>query len=84
MVGRVLHIDGFDNLITNIKSGDVPPGKAVIAVGGHRIHGISQFYAHAQGLAAIMGSSGYLEISLKNGSAAKFTGAKVGHEVRLE
>ena len=84
LVGRVLHIDNFGNLITNIRSSDLPAGKVTVAVGRHRIHGLSGFYSHDRGLAAILGSSGYLEISLKNGSAAAFLAAKVGHEVKIE
>jgi len=84
LIGRVLHIDNFGNLITSIRTSDLPQQKITVAVGKHRIKGISQFYAGAKDLAAIVGSSGYLEISLKNGSAANFLRAKVGHEVRVE
>ncbi len=84
LVGRVLHIDHFGNLISNIRSGDLPAGTATVGIGKHRIRGLSGFYAHTRGLSAIIVSSGYLEISLKNGSAAEFLGAKVGHEVRVE
>ena len=84
LVGRVLHIDNFGNLITNIKNSDLPAEKVSIAIGRQHIHGISRFYTGTKGLAAIMGSSGYLEISLRNGSAAEFLKAKVGYEVRLE
>jgi S-adenosylmethionine hydrolase len=83
LVGCVLHIDNFGNLITNIRSGDLPLEKANVAIGKHRIKGISKFYAGTKGLAAVMGSSGYLEISLKSGSAAEFSRAKVGHEVTI-
>ena len=84
LTGCVLHIDNFGNLITNIRSSDLPAEKVTAAIGKHRINGISRFYAETEGLAAIIGSSGYLEISLKNGNAAAFLGVKVGHEVRLE
>ncbi|MCJ7515571.1 MAG: SAM-dependent chlorinase/fluorinase, partial [Dehalococcoidia bacterium] len=80
----VLHIDNFGNLITNVRNSDLPAEKVTIVIGKQHIHGISQFYAGTKGLAAIIGSSGYLEISLNNGSAAAFLKAKVGHEVRLE
>jgi S-adenosylmethionine hydrolase len=83
IVGRVLHVDHFGNLVTNIKSNDLP-STATILVGKHQIRGVSGFYAHTRGLAAITGSSGYLEISMKNGSAAAFLKAGVGYEVRVE
>jgi S-adenosylmethionine hydrolase len=82
-MGRILHIDNFGNLITNIRKGDLPAEEVTIAIGGQHIHGISQFYAQTEGLAAIVGSSGYLEISLRNGNAAAFLGITVGEEMKL-
>ena len=84
LTGCVLHIDNFGNLITNIRSDDLPGEKVTIAIGNRHIDGISQFYTEKEGLAAIIGSSGYLEISLKNGNAAAFLGMKVGDEIKLE
>jgi hypothetical protein len=84
LVGHVLHVDNFGNLITNIRSSHLPAGKITITIGKQHIHGISRFYAETEGLAAIMGSSGYLEVSLKNGSAADFLGIKVGDGVKLK
>jgi len=83
LVGRILHIDNFGNLITNIRKGDLPAEEVTIAIGGQHIHGVSQFYAQTEGLAAIVGSSGYLEISLRNGNAASSLGIKVGDEIKL-
>jgi len=83
-IGRVLHIDNFGNLISNIRNSDLPAEKVTIAISEQQIHGISKFYAEKEGLAAVMGSSGYLEISLKNGSAAAFLGTKVGDEIRIK
>lgn len=81
--GHVLHIDSFGNLITNIRNGDLPQtGKAItIRVGDRLIHGISRTYAEGRGLLALIGSSGYLEVSLKEGNAAEFVNAEVGDEV---
>jgi len=70
LVGKVLHIDNFGNVITNIKIGDLKSHNVEIEIGDELIHGISRFYAEKSGLAAIFGSSGYLEISLRNGNAA--------------
>ncbi|MFC2049821.1 S-adenosyl-l-methionine hydroxide adenosyltransferase family protein [Chloroflexota bacterium] len=84
ITGCVLHIDNFGNLITNIRSGDLPGERTTVAIGKQHIDGISQFYAEKEGLAAIIGSSGYLEISLKNGSAAASLNARVGDEIKLE
>lgn len=84
LMGRVLYIDNFGNLVTNVRSSDLPAGKIKLTIGKQQIHGISRFYAEKEGLAAIIGSSGYLEISLKNGNAAAFLGIKTGDEIKLE
>jgi len=85
LVGHVLHIDNFGNLITNIKSSDLPSAKQpiTIEIGSHLISGISHTYAEGKGLLTLIGSSGYLEVSLKGGSASAFLDAEVGGEVRL-
>ena len=83
LVGRILHVDNFGNLITNIRSSDLPGKEVAIEIGNQRIDGLSQFYSQKEGLAAIIGSSGYVEISLENGNAAAFLGIKVGDEIKL-
>jgi len=83
LIGHLLHIDNFGNLIIDLRSSDLPGERVAIAIGGQHIHGISQSYAEKEGLAAIIGSSGYLEISLKNGNAAASLDAKVGDEIKL-
>ena len=83
LVGHILHIDNFGNLITDIRCEDLPETKEAIAVevGNQLIRGLSGTYAGGKGLLALIGSSGYLEISLKGGSAADFLSAEVGNEV---
>jgi len=83
LVGKVLHIDRFGNLITNIRSGDLPGKDVVIEAAGHCIQGISDYYAQNKGVMAIVGSTGYLEISLRNGSACDFLGMVVGDEIKV-
>jgi len=83
MVGQILHIDRFGTLITNIKNNDLPGKDVRIEVAGRCIQGISDYYAQREGIMAIMGSSGYLEVSLRDGSACDFLGATVGDEVRM-
>ncbi len=85
LVGHIMHIDHFGNLITNIKGKDLPPARLplTIEVGNQVITGLSRTYAEANGLLAVMGSSGYLEVSMKEGSAAARLNAEVGNEVRL-
>ena len=85
LVGHILHIDSFGNLITNIKGGDLPQtGQAItIEVGNQSISGLSRTYAEGEGLLALIGSSGYLEVSLRGGSACALLDAEVGNEVRI-
>jgi len=83
LVGQVLHVDRFGNLITNIKSNDLPGKNVMIEVAGYCIQGISDYYAQNKGVMAIVGSSGYLEVSLRDGSACDFLGAAVGDEIKV-
>jgi len=86
LVGHILHIDSFGNLITNIKSDDLPQPKQVITieVGNQLIHGLSRTYAEGRGLLALIGSSGYLEVSLKGSSARALLNADVGNEIIIK
>jgi len=86
LVGHILHIDSFGNLITNIKGDDLPQTEqaVTIEVGNQSISGLSRTYAEGEGLLALIGSSGYLEVSLKGGSACALLGAEVGNEVRIK
>jgi len=83
LIGHILHIDHFGNLITDITSQDLPSGKFHIEVAGHRIASLSQSYEPARELLALIGSSGRLEIALKDGSAARLLGLKVGDELQI-
>ncbi len=91
LTGTVLKVDNFGNLITNLKPEDAPqivqPGvKFKILVGSKAIHHLAQTYAQgAPGEAfAIVGSSGFLEVSVSKGSAARALGVQRGAEVTLE
>jgi S-adenosylmethionine hydrolase len=85
LIGRIMHIDRFGNLITNIKSDNLPQRKqsTSIEIGSHVIDGLVRTYAEGGGLTALIGSSDYLEIALKDGSASAFLGAKIGDEVKV-
>jgi len=83
VLGHVIHIDSFGNLITDIKSNDLPQARQAITieVGNQLISGLSRTYAEGSGLLALIGSDGYLEIALKGGSAGAFLDAEVGDEL---
>jgi hypothetical protein len=85
LVGHILHVDNFGNLITDIRSDDLPQKKQemTIEVGRQRILGLSRNYNEGRGLSALIGSSGYLEISLKGGNACALLDAEIGNEVKI-
>ena len=86
VTGRILHIDNFGNLITNLKESSLQlTGQSVtIVIGNHLIQGIARTYAEGTGPLALFGSSGYLEISVVNGNAAAFFQAKIGDEIKVK
>ena len=89
IVGEVIRSDRFGNLITSVDAEDVRAlggrGEVAIEVGGRRIAGLATSYeAGPPGVAAaIIGSSGRLEVFVRNDSAARVTGAARGTPVRL-
>jgi hypothetical protein len=83
LTGRIVHVDCFGNLITDIKSSDLPHRDILVQVAGESIVGLNRYYAEGEGLMAIIGSSGYLEISLKNGRASEFLSMTLGDEIKV-
>ncbi len=84
LVGVVTSIDHYGNLVTNVPAKLVASHNRIeVQVQGHTIHGLSQSYQEAEHVLAIIGSGGYLEISVKNGSAAEALSAQVGLQVRV-
>jgi S-adenosylmethionine hydrolase len=83
-LGRVLKIDHFGNAITNFHA-DEFPGLEQLTIGRARIRVFRQSYAESQPgeLFAIVGSSGYLEVSVNQASAAEKLGCGAGAEVEL-
>jgi len=83
LIGRVIHIDRFGNLISDIKPEDLPKGRIFIEVGRHIIDDLSSSYEEEEELLAIIGSGERLEVSLRNGSAARFLRANIGDKVKV-
>jgi S-adenosylmethionine hydrolase len=86
--GRVLKIDRFGNVVTNYHEREfsAPVQKSfVMAIGMAEVSIVAQNYATAKPdeLFLIAGSSGYLEVSLSQGSAAKRIGCQVGSVAEL-
>ncbi len=75
--GVVLYADSFGNLVTNIPGGSIKRGSRVY-VEGYALDRISGSYGEAVkgGLLAIIGSAGFLEISVNQGSAKELIGTE--------
>ncbi len=71
--GEVIHVDGFGNLVTNIRRQDADWSRFAYAqVGRHKIRRLCRVYAEAapEELLALFGNSGYLELAVRDGCAA--------------
>lgn len=83
IIGQVIHIDRFGDLITNIPKNLVPEN-AIIRIMGKEISCLSKNYCGPAGtLLALIGSSGLLEISIASDSAALRLKAGVGQPVEV-
>jgi S-adenosylmethionine hydrolase len=85
LVGHIFHIDNFGNLITSIRKEDLPQphDEITVEVGNQTIHGLSRTYTEGNKLLALIGSSGYLEVSVREGSARDFLNVDIGDEVKI-
>jgi S-adenosyl-L-methionine hydrolase (adenosine-forming) len=90
--GRVIHIDRYGNLITNVSEatlrgflGDAPH-TAAISLGEHGATALVEHYAQGKPgeLVALIGSSGLVELAAREDSAARMLGAEVGRVVRVQ
>ncbi len=86
--GSVIKIDRFGNLISNFH---IPEFERIrtspfeVAIGFEKLHRLALHYAECPPgeLFVIEGSSGYLEVSLNQGNAAKQLGCGVGAPIEL-
>ena len=81
--GRIIHIDRFGNLVTDVRLDQLPPGRFSVEVGGRVVSGPAATYAEGSGLIALVGSAGYLEIALREGDACAELGAGIGQPVSV-
>jgi S-adenosylmethionine hydrolase len=99
MIGEVLHIDHFGNLVTTFDGFAwrldgmlaaygviIEPARARLALRESEVSGIHRTYgAVSPGEAlALIGSDGQIEIAVNGGSAADRFGSRIGDKVRLE
>ena len=87
--GVVLKVDKFGNLVTNITPQDIPqlfapqPPAFKILIGKHEVTTMRTSYAEGPSgeVFGILGSMGFLEISMNRGSAARILNVGKGAEV---
>jgi S-adenosylmethionine hydrolase len=91
LVGKIVTVDNFGNLITNIDFNKLKEvhqtGQEIIQIliGSHVISGLSETYNSVQSKTplALIGSRGYLEIAVNKGNAAQVLNVDKGAEVRV-
>lgn len=85
IVGRIIFVDSFGNLVSNITLDPENISEAKVMIAGRQIDGMSRSYFDAPSqLLAMVGSLGYLEIAVNNGSAQEFLNVGVGAQVTVE
>jgi S-adenosylmethionine hydrolase len=90
LVGEVLHVDGFGNIVTNINEKEAAQnnlkGEISVELPGHQLKlKLSKSYGeteHEEPL-ALIGSHGFLEIALNQNSAAEKFKSKLGDRVTI-
>ncbi len=92
IIGKIVAIDHFGNLISNVETRQLagygqtgPLTRLTIKIGSHVIHGLSETYGDVQSDTplALIGSRGYLEIAVNCGNAARMLKARRGDTVRV-
>ena len=89
LVGGILHVDVFGNLTSNIDGksfSDFTGGHPFsIQVGKHTLSGLKKGYWEGKKgeMIALIGSGGFLEISVREGNAQKKLKAKRGDKIRV-
>jgi S-adenosylmethionine hydrolase len=89
--GRVVHIDHYGNIITNISEGTLrsflgaQDARFDLSIGDHTLHALSSHYAQVEpgALLALVGSSGLIELAAREQSAARKLAIEVGRPVRV-
>lgn len=83
LVGEVVHVDVYGNLITSLNAESLP-ARFRLWVSGIEVKDcphVTYRSVPAGRFLAVVGSSGLLEVAVRDGSAARTTGAKVGDKV---
>ncbi len=91
--GQVIYADGFGNLVTDVtadilaRMGATPQEPRVtVSIAGHNVAGLSRTFHDppGEGLRALLGSHGRLEVAMVDGSARAVLGVASGASVMVE
>jgi hypothetical protein len=84
LLGEVLHIDHFGNLITSFRDLHLSH-RCTVEIAGVRIDHMSQTFSDEQTGAylAYVGSCGHLEVAIRDGNAAQQLGVSLGTPVHV-
>ena len=82
--GEVIHVDRFGNLVTNVRAESAGDVRAC-ELGERSVDRVVRSYRSASNAEPVLieGSLGFLEIAVRDGSAAEVTGEGVGARVRV-
>lgn len=83
LLGEVVHVDRFGNLITSVRDGDLA-GETSVEVEGRELPVVATYSDLEPGaLGGLVGSAGRVEIAAREGNAAERLGVRRGAPVRL-
>ncbi len=84
ILAHVIHVDRFGNLITDVESKEIrgKSDEAVIEIAGRRIEGIKRTFSEVEPgePVAYIGSTGHLEIAIRDRNASSEFGTEAGEE----
>jgi S-adenosylmethionine hydrolase len=82
VLGEIIQVDRFGNLISNLVAADLPP-EPIVEVAGRTVVGLAGHFQVSAPLVAMLGSAGLLEVAVPNGSAAAALQVGVGERVLI-
>jgi hypothetical protein len=90
LLGEILHVDTFGNLVSNIDEGRlfrfIQGRSFAIRLGRKAIRSLKKGYWEGKKgeLIALLGSGGFLEISVREGNAQRILKAKRGDPIQIK
>jgi len=86
LLGRVLHVDQFGNVVTNFDAADAEHAAGVTVGANPLVERHVRTFADASGSEPVwlVGSAGRIEVAIRGSSAAHHLGARTGDEAVLE